>query len=142
MLVQPPETGGVLGDFDGAGSLTAQDIDLLSMQVGQADLAFDLDGDGSVTSADRVVWVETLADSFFGDADLNGVVEFPDFLALSSNFNNLGGWSAGDFDGSGTVRFPDFLMLSSNFGNARGVALAESVPEPTTGHWLSSASCS
>jgi len=133
VLVQPPATISVLGDFDGDGALTAMDIDLLSMQVGQADLAFDLDGDAAVTSADRTVWVETLASSFFGDADLNGAVEFADFLALSANFGNLGGWSVGDFDGSGDVQFADFLMLSSNFGNARGGTLAESVPEPTAG---------
>ena len=52
-----------------------------------------------------------------GDADGNGLVEFADFLILSSNFGRTNATNAdGDFDGSGTVDFADFLLLSANFG--------------------------
>jgi hypothetical protein len=132
MLVQPPEIGNVPGDFDDDGVLTAMDIDLLSGQVGEPDLNYDLNGDGAVTNADRVFWVETLAGTFFGDANLNGSVEFDDFVSLSNGFGTLGGWGSGDFDGSGDVRFDDFVMLSANYGNARGGALPQPVPEPAT----------
>ena len=72
-----------------------------------------------------------------GDANLDGVVDFPDFLALSEHFGEGSrrdprGWSQGDFDGNGEVDFPDFLILSENFG-AVAAASATSVPEPTTG---------
>lgn len=133
ILIEPPEreTDPTLaGDFDGDGALAAADIDILSVQVGQSDLAFDLNGDSVVDGDDRTVWVETLAETFFGDTDLNGSVEFADFLALSAGFGSEGGWAAGDFDGSGDVAFADFLLLSTNFGSARAVA-AHSVPEPS-----------
>ena len=144
MLVQPPESGaapGLTGDFDGDGALSVTDIDLLSSQVGAgfaviADLVFDLNRDNAVSNDDRSVWVETLANTFFGDADLNGSVEFADFLALSAGFGTEGGWAEGDFDGSGDVAFADFLLLSSNFGSVR--AASQAVPEPTSATlWLS-----
>lgn len=57
-------------------------------------------------------------------------MKFDEFLALSANFGEAGGWQQGDFDGDGQVRFPDFLALSANFGGAAN-ASASSVPEPT-----------
>ncbi len=130
VLVTPPETEtatGTPGDFDGDDLLTAADINLLSAQVGQSDLTFDLNSDGSVTSADRDEWI-TLAGTLFGDTDLDGSVAFADFLGLSASFGQAGGWENGDFDGSGDVQFPDFLLLSSNFGES---AAASAVPEPS-----------
>lgn len=62
-----------------------------------------------------------------GDADGDGQVSFADFLVLSTNFGEAGGWAQGDFDGSGTVDFADFLILSNRFGEATA---ATSVPEP------------
>jgi hypothetical protein len=94
MLVEPPAQGASspTGDFDRDGQLTAADIDLLSAQVGQADVTFDLDGDGAVAQADRVVWVRDLAESFFGDADLDGSVAFGDFVVLSAGYRSPRGW--------------------------------------------------
>ena len=65
-----------------------------------------------------------------GDTNFDGEVQFDDFLALSANFGEEGGWAEGDFDGNGQVDFPDFLVLSANFGGA-DPASAASVPEPT-----------
>ena len=62
-----------------------------------------------------------------GDTNLDGVVTFDDFLALSANFGEAGSWEQGDFDGNGQVDFPDFLALSANF---RGANAAAAVPEP------------
>lgn len=72
-----------------------------------------------------------------GDADLNGKVEFADFLLLSDNFGEKGDWAQGDFDASGYVTFSDFLLLSSDFGNMREATLAQSVPEPNVSLLLS-----
>ena len=68
-----------------------------------------------------------------GDANLDDVVNFADFLILSENFGQDGAWREGDFDGDGTVGFPDFLALSKNFGNVAAAAnlSAAAVPEPT-----------
>ena len=68
-----------------------------------------------------------------GDADLNGVVEFPDFLTLSANYGSgEATWSQGEFDCDGEVGFTDFLLLSENFSTGERLA---AVPEPST-LWL------
>lgn len=119
----------VLGDFDADGLLTAADINLLAAAFGQSDPVFDLDGSGTVNQEDHQQWVEGVFGTFLGDADLNRRVEFADFLLLSGNFGQDGGWAEGDFDGNGTVEFADFLSLSGSFGRSAEVA---SVPEPET----------
>ena len=63
-----------------------------------------------------------------GDANLDGSVNFSDYLVLESNFGNAGGWTNGDFNGNGMVDFSDYLALEANFGQG-GVG---SVPEPLT----------
>lgn len=123
------------GDFNFDGALTDADIDLLSAEVrnGTNDAAFDLTEDSLVDDLDRTNWVEQLAGTLFGDSDLNGRVEFADFLALSAGFGTEGGWANGDFDGNGEVQFPDFLTLSTSFGTAaRAEPASQSVPEPKT----------
>lgn len=123
----------ILGDFNSDGLLTAVDIDLLSAEVisGSNTTSFDVTEDAIVDQADRQMWVE-LAGSFFGDADLDGSVQFSDFLALSAGFGMEGGWAEGDFDGNGEVAFSDFLALSANFGQT--AATTSAVPEPNAYH--------
>ena len=118
-----------LGDFDENGAIAAADIDLLSEAVsyGSAKSVYDLDQDDIVDLADHEFWAEEIAGTRFGDADLNGTVEFADFLQLTANFGQATGWGGGDFDGNGIAEFSDFLLLSENFGKT-GVA---AVPEPT-----------
>ena len=127
----------LLGDFDQDGSLDADDIDQLSLQLRTTpdNRSFDLNNDATLSQADREVWVRDLANTFFGDADMDGDVDFADFLTLSENFGSPDhrsrGWSQGDFDGDREVGFPDFLALSANFGGvAAANASAASVPEP------------
>ena len=119
--------GSIVGDFDEDGLLTASDIDLLSLAIGPNDLKFDLSNDGIVNDADRELWVTDIKQTSFGDADLDGAVQFNDFLALSAGFGMKGGWANGDFDGSGDVQFPDFLILAQNFSSSSQSAV---VPEP------------
>jgi len=123
----------ILGDFDADGELTANDIDLLSIEVFKATprATFDVNSDGVVSEADRSFWIDELASSLSGDADLNGVVEFADFLALSTAFGQTAGWAAGDFDGNGQIQFADFLTLSANFG-CSSIVTTQAVPEPNS----------
>jgi len=80
----------------------------------------------------------TVMNALPGDTNLDGTVGFADFLILSSNFGEIGGWERGDF-GDGTVAFSDFQDLTNNFGLSvvdvpAGVPLnaAVAVPEPST----------
>jgi|GEM_PF-2416005 len=129
-LLSPVES--LPGDFNADGVITAADIDLLSGEVltGTNTAAFDLNADAIVDELDRTIWVGDLAGTLLGDADLNGSVQFPDFLAMSAGFGMEGGWANGDFDGNGQIQFPDFLALSANFGIT--AEASESVPEPST----------
>ena len=62
-----------------------------------------------------------------GDADLNGKVDFQDYLALESSFGNTVTPGTGaDFDNNGVVNFQDYLTLESNFG------AGTVIPEPMT----------
>ena len=74
-------------------------------------------------------WVKQLADTNFGDSDLDGEVAFNDFLAVANSFDQPSGWAGGDFDGNGLTDFQDFLLLANNFGKTRESDVA-SVPEP------------
>jgi len=118
------------GDFNLNGVLDAPDIDLLSAEVlaSANGAAYRLDRDSLVNQKDRVFWVETLKKTHFGDATLNGTVEFIDFLQVSTNFGLPGGWAQGDFTGDGHVLFDDFLLVSTHFGLSGSPA---AVPEPS-----------
>ena len=123
------------GDLDGSEGLAVDDLDLLTRRlqdnefIGWQFEMFDLNGDAAIDANDLRFWVEDLKQTSFGDANLDGEVNFPDFLALSANFGGSGGWSQGDFDIDGAVLFADFLVLSSNFGLGGEVA---PVPEPNS----------
>lgn len=131
---------GIPGDYDGDGTLTPADVDLLCEGVRSGDnpAEFDLDQNMVVDLEDQRIWVEDLAGTFRGDVDLNGVIDFPDFLNLSGNFGippqpGQGHWAVGDFNCDANVDFPDFLELSGNFG--RTSQAVASVPEPAS-QWM------
>ena len=103
------------------------------------ELPGDCNGDGAVNAAD-LTCVGDIAErdivlaaipTLPGDLDGNGDVSFPDFLVLSTNFNQDGlNYTQGNIDLAGIVGFPDFLVLSSNF-NKTPVG-ASPVPEPSS----------
>ena len=84
----------------------AYDIDDLTEAIGSSQGAFDLDGDGEVTIDDRDLLISDVFNTVYGDSDLDGDVDFTDFLALSGSFGESDGWAAGDFDGNGNDRIP------------------------------------
>ena len=62
-----------------------------------------------------------------GDADLNGKVNFDDYLVLESSFGtNVEHGTGADFNNDGAVNFDDYLKLEANFGTGAAV------PEPMT----------
>ena len=77
---------------------------------------YDWNDDGFVNNVDVDHLVEDVLGTRSGDMDLNGRVDFFDFLSFARNFGEEGlGWGGGDFDGDGTVGFRDFLALAENF---------------------------
>ena len=131
----------IAGDFDANGTVEAADIDALLDVIRQPTFAschFDLVGNNGLDE-DDLTEVISLAGGLLGDANLDGVVGFRDFLTVSRSFNKTGTtWSDGDFDGDDSVTFADFLLLSRNFGNAIELSATsvQSVPEPRFLVWL------
>ena len=107
----------------------------ISLEVEPEVVGLDLNADGAINADDAALLcgVEGVADLIAengvlpGDSDLNGSVEFADFLVLSTNFGTNGHYGQGDFDCSGLIDFGDFLAISTNFGRT---AEAAAVPEP------------
>jgi hypothetical protein len=61
---------------------------------------------------------ELVTTAFPGDANLDGKVDFNDFVAISTHFlaNDIN-WDHGNFNYDGAVDFNDFVILSTNFGD-------------------------
>jgi hypothetical protein len=56
-----------------------------------------------------------------GDADLNGVINFDDYVRVDIGFNSqLTSWSNGDFNASGAVDFDDYVLIDVNFNQQGG----------------------
>lgn len=111
------------GDFSQNGQLDTQDLDLLyaAIRSGSANEQFDVNGDRLVNARDAEFWINELAKTRTGDIDLDGDVDFSDFLTLSASFGRADAtWSDGDTDGDSDVDFADFLALSAHFGWSRG----------------------
>ncbi|MCA9149179.1 MAG: hypothetical protein KDA92_07775 [Planctomycetales bacterium] len=130
--------GGILGDFNGNGSLDAGDIDLLSDAVRDGTVnGFDLDNDGSVTNADRLVWIEGLAKTYVGDSNLDGEFNSSDFVVVFTAGQYEDGiagnstWASGDWNGDREFDSSDFVAAFSGGGFEQGQRPAvAAVPEP------------
>ena len=96
------------GDFDGDGVLGPADIDLLSTAVrdGGDVGVYDLDGNGTLDADDRVFWVESLAKTWFGDANFDGEFNSSDLVATftvgeyEDGVDDNSTWSEGDWTGT------------------------------------------
>ena len=77
-----------------------------------------LDGNGDGIAGDS--FRTRVSTAIAGDVDLNGIVDFGDFLLLSGSFRRENAqWQHGDLDGDRFVGFSDFLVLSGSFGAQR-----------------------
>lgn len=107
------------GDTNQDGQLTESDINALAAAIRTNNSAsrFDVNSDGNVNALDHSYLIEEIFETQPGDTNLDRIIDFADFLILSSNFGeNDANWGEGDFDGDGEVGFTDFLLLSNNFG--------------------------
>ena len=100
----------------------------------------DCNGDGvwdvldlpCVTSVEERDILLAVLNTLPGDLDGNGMVDFGDFLGLSSSFGTAEvRYDLGNIDLINGVDFNDFLILSSNFGLVLGPTAA-AVPEPSS----------
>ncbi len=67
---------------------------------------------------------------FPGDANLDGVVSFKDYIVLESQFGHTNTkWTNADFNGDGTVDFKDYVILEANFGSGLQAIQEDSASE-------------
>jgi len=69
--------------------------------------------------------------TFAGDSNMDGSVNFGDFLLLQGGFSNtVGGklWQEGDFNYDGFSNFSDFLLLQGNFNTVGATDVAGFTP--------------
>ena len=86
----------------------------------QAELdAYDQNMDGIINEDDVEHFIVEVQQSLRGDLDMDGDVDFSDFLILALNYNAVdAAYSEGDVDCNGEVGFTDFLALATNFGKS------------------------
>jgi hypothetical protein len=139
-------------DFNSDAACDADDVDLMTragdlssgVEVTLENMRFDLNRDLVISLPDVQVWLASaavengFAESYvMGDGNLDGVVEFSDFVdhnnwhATHLNNGMSVAWSSGDFDGNGIVEFPDFVVQNNNWQHAIASAVAVAVPEPS-----------
>jgi hypothetical protein len=59
--------------------------------------------------------------TYYGDSDLNGKINFDDYVHIDNGFNNhLTGWLNGDFDYNGQVNFDDYVLIDLAFNTQSG----------------------
>lgn len=115
------------GDINNDEALNAPDIDqLFSAAQGTlptASARFDVNNDGQVLTtigmpgSDTDYWVSVLKHTHYGDADLDGTVDFEDLVKLAQHYNQLTGqgWADGSFNGDGKVDFNDLVLIAQNY---------------------------
>ncbi len=125
---------GLVGDFDGNGTLGCEDADALvaAIVAGNQSATFDVDGSGTVDRGDLDEWILNLKGTLPGDANLDGFVDGQDFIIWNGNkFSTLSAWCSGDFNANGFVDGQDFIIWNNyKFQSANDLYAA--VPEPTT----------
>src|SRR5204862_6620712 len=81
--------------------------------------------------------------TWFGDANLDGVIDSTDYNLIDSGFSHPGssGWINGDFDYSGSINSTDYFLIDAAFLSEGSTLLAPAapVPEPSIGIVLSAA---
>ena len=141
-------SGGEPGDFDGDGLLTANDINLLTLQIKAGDYRpqFDVNQDGDLDTSDHTFWVKDLKRTWFGDSNLDGEFSSTDFVSAfqAGKYEvegaNNAGWEEGDWNGDLQFDSSDFVTAFIDGGFEQGpVAAVAAVPEPSSILLLASA---
>ncbi len=130
---------GLTGDYNGNGELDAEDLDLQAVAIagGLDPPEFDLTGDGAVNGDDRIFWLHDLKSTWVGDADLNGLFDSGDFVAVFVEglyeTGEAAGWAQGDWNADLVFDSGDFVAAFIDGGYEIGAfpGAVQAVPEPS-----------
>ena len=130
---------GLLGDYDNSGELDEPDLDLQAIAIvgGQDPPEYDLNGDSKVDFNDRLVWVNSLKNTWIGDANLNGEFNSSDmvqvFVRGKYEKDENASWGDGDWNGDVAFGSGDMVAAFVAGGYEQGLrpaAAVSAVPEP------------
>lgn len=138
-LLPPPDNNNDVCDFDADTDCDVDDINALQGALGTDNATYDLDGNGTVDSADTDEWLSVAGNKEVGvpfrrgDADLNGVVDAGDLNSLGTNWQseNSPQWQDGNFNGDLVVNAQDLNEIGQNWQFGVAAPLASTVPEPS-----------
>jgi outer membrane protein assembly factor BamB len=128
------------GDFDNNGLLAVNDLQLLTDAVIAAthSAAFDLNNDELVNQSDRTIWVEAVANTFFGDSNLDGQFDSGDLITVfvaaeyEDTIDNNSTWTEGDWNGDADFDSSDLILAFQRGAYEKGPRSAvHAVPEPS-----------
>ncbi len=108
----PPE-----GTETGRGVWYANKVTVPEVRVTDGELDLGFAGNLWVAAFSAIPRIVT-DDTLIGDANVDGYVDFVDFLAMSSHFGQAGSWFEGDFNEDEVIDFEDFLLLAKSFGQS------------------------
>lgn len=127
------------GDYNSNSLLDGIDLDLHSQAMRDQDLTFDLNNDNIVDIADRSVWVHDLANTFFGDSNLDREFNSGDLTTVfqageyEDNITLNSTWAEGDWNGDGDFDSGDLVTAFRDGGYELGPkAAVNAVPEPSS----------
>ena len=138
-VVVENESPNVVGDFDGDGIHTANDIDLTCAAIGRADLQFDLNGDLIVDQRDMLTLVNDVMGTVIGDSNLDGVFDSRDLIQVFSRgeyedeIPNNSGWANGDWNCDGEFSSND-LIAALQAGTFVSTAVAAPLDSAAVNH--------
>ena len=108
---------GVNGDFNADGQVDSIDIDILrdfersGIQITQ----YSVDGNAAVNADDVNHLIFNLANTQFGDANFDGIVDTRDYAEWQRLRDRpCGNWSSGDFNGDQFIDDSDYALWSLN----------------------------
>jgi hypothetical protein len=128
------------GDFNGNGGLDVDDVNLLQLAIyeGSDDLLYDVDGNAVIDDDDLIFWVNDLAFTWIGDANLDGVFNSSDFVQVlaagqyEDNVSENSTWDTGDWNSDLEFNSADLVTALAYGGYELPPPGATPVPEPTT----------
>jgi len=116
------------GSWNGNG-ITSSLADATHYALGIAEASDVIGAGGGTFSGQAVDGTAVLVKyTYYGDADLNGLINFDDYSRTDNGFNTGGStWPRGDFDYNGAVNFDDYSLIDAAFNTQGGtlrIALA------------------
>ena len=76
-----------------------------------------MNGDMKIDTADVTELVHNILGTEYGDGNLDGKVDFADYIKLTQTYGTSGvGWAGEDINGDGKVDFADYIILTQTYG--------------------------